>query len=262
MLRYVSNITPRIIRPSKAQFGPSVTPSNAPFWHGRSTDSLENRRCMLSPAGSAAPVLAASRKALSAERQRLRFGYASGCLYFPHVQPELPVPPVKPERPVDAATPGARIEDRIEVRSARSKARQPIRFARLATAETPGARIEERISCRSARSKARAPPPKVRRPASAETPGARIEQRIESRARQPKPASPSQQTAPRGATAAATCASCSAGRNRCTLASAASTAVPLEVTPVPGKADSAANGHAVKPDPEGPLVLIPVWFPH
>ena len=197
---------------------------------------------MLSPAGSAAPVLAASRRALSAERQRLRFGYASGCLYFPHVQPELPVPPVKPERPVDAATPGARIEDRIEVRSARSKARQPIRFARPATAETPGARIEERISCRSARSKARAPPPKVRRPASAETPGARIEQRIESRARQPKPASPSQQTAPRGATAAATCASCSAGRNRCTLASAASTAVPLEVTPVPGKADSAANG--------------------
>ena len=78
---------------------------------------------MLSPAGSAAPALAASRKALSAERQRLRFGYASGCLYFPHVQPELPAPPVKPERPADAATPGARINDRIESRSARRKAR-------------------------------------------------------------------------------------------------------------------------------------------
>ena len=198
---------------------------------------------MLSPAGSAAPALAASRKALSAERQRLRFGYASGCLYFPHVQPELPAPPVKPERPADAATPGARINDRIESRSARRKAREPPRqIARPATAETPGARIEQRIGFRSARSKARAPPPKVTRPASAETPGARIEQRIESRARQPTPSSPLQQPRPHSATVRASSASRSVGLNGCTLAAAASAAVPFEVPPVPGKAVSASSG--------------------
>ena len=195
---------------------------------------------MLSPT---APALAASRKALSAERQRLRFGYASGCLYFPHVQPELPVPPVKPERQPDVATPGARINDRIEVRSARSKAREPPpRIARPATAETPGARIEQRIGFRSARSKARAPPPKVTRTASAETPGARIEQRIESRSRQPIPVSPLQQPRPHSATVRASSASRSAGLNRCTLAAAASAAVPFEVAPAPGKADSAPPG--------------------
>jgi hypothetical protein len=198
---------------------------------------------MLSPAGSAAPALAASRKALSAERQRLRFGHASGCLYFPHVQPELPVPPVKPERPADAATPGARINDRIESRSARRKAREPPRqIARPATADTPGARIEQRIGFRSARSKARAPPPKVTRPASAETPGARIEQRIESRARQPTPASPLQQPRPHSATVRTSSASRSVGLNRCTLAAVASAAVPFEVPPVSGKAVSASSG--------------------
>ena len=198
---------------------------------------------MLSPAGSAAPALAASRKALSSERQRLRFGYASGCLYFPHVQPELPAPPVKPERPADAATPGARINDRIESRSARRKAREPPRqVARPATAETPGSRIEQRIGFRSARSKARAPPPKVTRPASAETPGARIEQRIESRARQPTPSSPLQQPLPHSATVRASSASRSVGLNGCTLAAAASAAVPFEVPPVPGKAVSASSG--------------------